>query len=163
MPQNPLSFLTDDDELNEAYRYSRLTPAEQINLDQRQFNRRAVRAGEGLIREAVGLPPSAGVHREAAGRELRTLAATVRPGTPEFYTQAADILQKHGLVAEAEAMQKNLHALEIGKGEMDPVMKMQRTYDELKKRFDAGDSTVGPALKALERRIAAAGTPSSIA
>lgn len=157
MAQQPFYPRVDEDD-EYAFRYGRLLPGEQIGVDMARSQRTAERGAENVVRALAGSEPAEGTQRQQAGAELRALASKVAPGTPEFYKAAAAIFQKYNMVAEAEKMQQNLHALEIGKGEMDPVMKMQRTYDELKKRFDAGDKSVEPAMKALERRIAVAGT-----
>ena len=137
---------------------AQMTPFERSVAQERQFERAAVRGVEDIGRAALGIGPSQQQNREAAGRELRELAVKMRPGTPEFYTAAAAIFQKYGLVAEAEKMQKELHTLEIGKAELDPVLKMQRAYDDLNKRFTAGDKSVEPAMKTLLRNIQEART-----
>ena len=143
----------EDEDLADAYKYAQLNPAERNALEQRLYHQSAVRIGEDVGRQALGLPPSQVSNREAAGRELRTLAQTVRPGTSEFFDAAIPILQKYNLPAEAADMEKQRLALETGKGELDPVIKMQRAYDLLKKRFDAGDTSVAPAMKTLLQNI----------
>ena len=143
----------DDENLDEAYKYARLTPPQQLALERRLFQRGGERAAEGLIRTGLGLPESAGNKRQAAAEELRVLSRTARPGTAEFYDKALPILQKYDLVAEAEQMEGARMKLEAGKGELDPVLKMQRAYDLLKKRFDAGDTSVEPAMKTLLQNI----------
>lgn len=154
---SPYDWLYKDQDLDEAYKYAQLQPHEQIALRKRQADIGAERGFENLGRGLLGLEPSSEQHRTLAGQELRELAKQVTPGTPEFYKAAVDILRKHSLVAEAEEMQKRLHALELGKGEMDPTLKLQRAYDELQKRFDAGDQAVKPAMDAMKRRIDASG------
>lgn len=149
----PYDFLKSNADDEEAYRYAQLSPWERLALEGRQTQHGITRGVEDIGRTVLGLPQSNAQNREAAGRELRELAKTATPGTAEFYKPAADILRKYGLLAEAEKMQKELHALEIGKGEADPLVKAQRGYDEFKRRFDAGDTSVKPAMDALQKRI----------
>jgi len=139
----------------EAYRFARLSPDEQAALDRRQAEQTVSRGVESTARGMLGMPGAN--HRELAGMELKKLAETVRPGTEEFYTAAADIFRKHGLVAEAEQMEQRRNTLEVGKGEQNPAMKMQRARDILQKRLPT-DPSVAPAIAALDRQIAALGT-----
>ena len=147
------NLLENKDE-EEAYRFARLSPDEQAALDRRQAEQTVSRGVESTARGMLGLPGAN--HRELAGMELKKLAETVRPGTEEFYAAAADIFRKHGLVAEAEQMEQRRHTLEVGKGEQNPALKMQRARDLLQKRV-ATDPSVVPAIAALDRQIAALG------
>lgn len=150
-----------NEDLEEAYRFARLSPDEQIALRSRLAQRGAEQGAEQLIRGAAGLPDSPSMNREKAGQEIRALALKVTPGTPEFYTQAADILRKHGLVSEAEVMTQRLHDVEYGKGETQEVQKLQRVKDQLVKRFQAGDTSVKAAIDAIDRKLATYGESSA--
>lgn len=156
MAQSLYPGLNEDDEY--AFKFGQLSPGEQIGVDLARSQRMAERGAENIVRGLAGSESAAGTQRQQAGAELRALAAKVVPGSVEFYRAAADIFRKYGMVAEAEKMQTSLRDLEIGKGEQDPTLKMQQAFDELKKRFDAGDTSVAPAMAALKRRIDAAGT-----
>ena len=143
----------EDEDLADAYKYAQLNPAERNALEQRLHHLGAVRGVENVGRAALGIEPSPQASRAQAGAELRALAQKVRPGTAEFYDAAIPILQKYNLPAEAAQMEQARHTLESGKGELDPVLKMQRAYDLLKKRFDAGDTSVQPAMATLLQNI----------
>ena len=144
----------------EAFRYAgQLTPAERSVMQQRLFERQGVQGVETLGRTALGLPQPPQADRQSAAAELTALAQRVRPGTEEFYAAAIPILQKYNLVAEAEAMEKQRLALDVGKAELTPVLKLQRARDLLAKRPDASSPQVQAALAAIDREIAALGVP----
>lgn len=143
-----------------AFEYARgLTPAERSVMDERQFERQGVKGIERLGRTALGLPESPEDHRALAAAELRALAQKVRPGTVEFYEAAIAILQKHNLPAEAADMEKQRLALETGKAELSPVLKLQRARDVLSKRPDAASPQVQAAIAAIDREMATHGVP----
>jgi len=154
---NPLSYNPQDEEFERAYRLARLTPDEQILMDSGMAQRGMVEGLGEVIRSAVGAPPSQNQGRAQAAQELRALGQAVAPGTEEFYEKAAAIFRKYNMVAEAEAMEQNRLKLEVGKGEQNPALKMQRARDVLAKRQTAGDQSVAPAIAALDRQIAALG------
>lgn len=147
---------TTDPNLEEAYRYARLAPHEQIALESR-LAEHGVEQGVGkMLSGGLGLPAVESQNREQAGLELRALGQKMTPGTAEFYAAAANILGKYNLVAEAEEMTRRGHALEIGKGELNPALKAQRAKEELLK-MKASGANVDAALAALDRQIAALG------
>lgn len=149
-----------DPEEAEAIGYAdRLSPAEGLMADRRLFQQRAVRGIEDLGRTALGLPQFPRTDRVSAAAELRALAAKVRPGTPEFFEAAIAILQKYNMPAEAADMEKQRLALETGKGELDPLLKMKRARDLLAKSPDASSPAGQAALAAIDRKIAAYGKP----
>ena len=142
----------------EAFRYAdQLTPAERSVMQQRLYERQGVQGVENLGRTALGLPQPPQADRQSAAAELTALAQKVRPGTEEFYAAAIPVLQKYNLVAEAEAMEKQRLALETGKAEMTPALKLQRARDMLMKRPDAASPQVQAALAAIDREIAKLG------
>jgi hypothetical protein len=148
-----------DEELDEAYRYARLAPSEQIALRQREAEKGVVAGAESVMRSGLGLGPSEDRNRGQAGLELRELAKKVAPGTVEFYTAAIDILRKYGLVGDAEKMAQQLRAVEIGKaGEHSPTLKLQRDKDTLLKRPDADTPNVRAAIATIDRQLALLGT-----
>ena len=146
--------LTDPEEERAALDYARqLTPAQRSVMDERQFERQGVKGIERMGRGLLGLPESPEGHREMAAQELRALAAKVRPGTAEFYDAAIPILQKHGMPAEVAQLEQQRLALETGKGELDPLLKMKRARDLLLKSPDASSPTGQAALAAIDRKI----------
>src|SRR3990167_5770709 len=150
------SFFEDDDE-KKAREYAQLSPAQQIGFRQRQHELGTGRAAEDLMRQGLGVGPSPQRHREEAGLALRELASRTRPGTEDFYAEAADVLRKHGLVEESEAMEAKRRGLEAGKSEDSPTFKLQRTKDLLLKRQAAGDKSVGKAIESIDAQLALLG------
>ena len=152
-------FQIDPDEAEAIGYAARLSPAEGLMADRRLFQQRAVRGIEDLGRTALSLPPMPRADRQSAAAELSALAQKVRPGTEEFYAAAIPILQQYNMPAEAAEMEKQRLALETGKGEMDPLMKMKRARDLLAKSPDAFSPAGQAALAAIDRKIAEYGKP----
>ena len=148
---------TPDVDLADAYKYAQLQPHEQIALRRRIAEQGVERGVENAARGALGLPQSQRQNRESAGQELMALGQKVAPGTPEFYTQAAAIFRKYNMLAEAEKMEQSRQALEMGKAELSPIMKLQRAKQELLKQKATG-ANVDAALAAVDREIAQLGT-----
>ena len=152
-------FQIDPEEERAMARVRSLTPAQRTALEGELGQAQAVRGVETLGRTALGIPQPPQADRQSAAAELTALAQRVRPGTEEFYSAAIPILQKYNLPAEAEAMEKQRLALEVGKAEMTPALKLQRARDMLSKRPDAASPQVQAALAAIDREIAALGVP----
>src|SRR3990167_7020086 len=149
--------LVDDEELARDFKRVQLTPEQQIGMRMRESGRMADEGLETAMRGVLGAEPSLAVRRNQAGMALRDLAKTTKPGTDEFYSAAVDILGKHGLGDEAELMAAKQREAEVVKAGDDPVRKAQRTLDQLNKRLAAGDTTVKPAIAALEQFLATYG------
>ena len=152
-------FQIDPEEERAMARVRSLTPAQRTALEGELGQAQAVRGVETLGRTALGIPQPPQADRQSAAAELTALAQRVRPGTEEFYSAAIPILQKYNLPAEAEAMEKQRLALEVGKAEMTPALNLQRARDMLSKRPDAASPQVQAALAAIDREIAALGVP----
>ena len=149
----------DDEELARDFKRVQLTPEQQIGMRMRESGRMADEGLETAMRGVLGAEPSLAVRRNQAGMALRDLAKTTKPGTDEFYSAAVDILGKHGLGDEAELMAAKQREAEVVKAGDDPVLKAQRTLDQLNKRLAAGDTTVKPAIAALEQFLSTYGKP----
>jgi len=151
----------------DAYRFAQLSGSPYYRQEEMRM-----REGENLARAGVERAVGAftgGPKREQAAAALRALAQTMKPGTKEFYAQAAAILSQHGMVEEAaqmqakhdEAVEKERRALEAEMGigsTAGDIARLQKQRDVLQKRFDAGDARVKPALDAIDRELAAKGT-----
>jgi len=132
---------------------AQMTPDQQLRYT---ANSSAAGVGEGISQAFGG-----GSNRGKAAEEIKALAQTVRPGTPEFYDKAIAILQKYGMVEEATAMQEKADAIKqrgienerAARTGSSDVEKWQRTLDALQKRLDAGDQSVVPAIEAIKQRL----------
>jgi len=127
-----------------------MTPDQQLRYT---ANSSAAGIGEGISQAFGG-----GDKRAQASQELKALAQSVRPGTPEFYEKAAAILQKYGLVEEAAAMQERLNSMkqqdiENERAGQSDVGKWQKTLDKLYERKKNGDNSVDAAIAAIEQKL----------
>lgn len=122
-----------------------------------------MRQGQNMLEQGVGRVATGlagGTNDEKARDELRALAKTVKPGTPEFFDQAAMILTKYGMVdkaaemtakaaAERRAQEAHLTGQVAGKGEYE------RLLNAKEKAMAAGNM---PMVEAIQKRLDALNT-----